>query len=826
MPSVSLTTSLRARAFAVTVSLGLAVSCGLPHYSFEPNAELPAHCQNNHLDQNETGVDCGGPECAACGVGVSCLRDSDCSNSSCVDSACQDPSCANHKSDPGETDLDCGGSSCKPCSDGANCQVASDCVDKNCIQQTCVAATCSDKIQNGDEIATDCGGSCPGCGEGTTCVANDECASGDCHEGKCGALCQGSTAECDGDYRTQCETNLKTDPDHCGACNTPCQLDHALPSCSGGVCKIASCTPPYGDCDGNPTNGCETNLNSTAEHCGTCEVECSSTNGDASCSGGKCSITCNGDSADCDPQMPGCETETANNVNHCGSCSTVCTGASGETPFCTDGVCGATTCPANRGNCNGDAGDSCEADLLTNPDHCGACGNKCLVEHGTPGCVKGKCVVLGCDSHYGNCDTDAADGGYATGCETNTDASQNNCGACGTRCTIDNSSSECVAGNCQVKTCNSGYLDCDDNPSDCEVNALTDSLHCGGCDVDCTKLFANASGECVAGSCRVKSCNTNFDSCDNDPTTCEVDLRSDAAHCGDCMTACKTTNTSAVACKAGVCAPTCTDGFGHCADPSLGCLDRLDTPQNCGACGTNCSGDSAFCVNGKCGGVVLVNATAKGSSSSGTLTIAHTLASAKNQGRLLLVAVASLASTAAKAQPKSIVYGANKTPLHALESATPYGTPQSFTNLYYLLDSELPDPGNQTLTIDNSGAGETVRTGANVIEFVHVDQTMPLSSNKFSGLRCVSNYAQPVSIAVSGSYLFDIEAGEWWTTDPGKGPAGLTQTMNLVENNAQLRAVGGYRGPLAATASISTGFGSSDNCNSSSHYVAIVRPGN
>jgi hypothetical protein len=225
--------------------------------------------------------------------------------------------------------------------------------------------------------------------------------------------------------------------------------------------------------------------------------------------------------------------------------------------------------------------------------------------------------------------------------------------------------------------------------------------------------------------------------------------------------------------------------------------------------------------------VVLVNATSKGSISSGTLTIAHTLASAKNQGRLLLVAVAWQASTPARAQPKSIVYGGtNKTPLHPLDSATPSGTPASFTNFYYLLDSELPDPGNQTLTIDNTGAGETVRTAANVIEFVHVDQVMPLSGSKFTGLRCLSNYAQTVSIAVSGSYLVDVEAGEWWTTDPGKGPTGLTQTMNLTENSAQLRAVAGYRGPLAATASISTGYASADNCNSSSHYVATVRPGN
>jgi hypothetical protein len=73
-------------------------------------------CTDGIQNGNETGVDCGGPDCPAC------------------------PTCFDGIQNGTETGVDCGGLICPPC------------------------ATCTDGIQNGNETGVDCGGSdCPAC---------------------------------------------------------------------------------------------------------------------------------------------------------------------------------------------------------------------------------------------------------------------------------------------------------------------------------------------------------------------------------------------------------------------------------------------------------------------------------------------------------------------------------------------------------------------------------------------------------------------------------------------------------------------------------------
>jgi hypothetical protein len=44
--------------------------------------------------------------------------------------------------------------------------------------------------------------------------------------------------------------------------------------CANGVCNVASgCQAKFGDCDGNPSNGCETPL-TDANNCGGCSLAC------------------------------------------------------------------------------------------------------------------------------------------------------------------------------------------------------------------------------------------------------------------------------------------------------------------------------------------------------------------------------------------------------------------------------------------------------------------------------------------------------------------------------------------------------------------------
>ncbi len=58
----------------------------------------------------------------------------------------------------------------------------------------------------------------------------------------------------------------------CGrpGCN-PCGLPHAKANCNAAsVCGIAECAPPFGDCDRDPTNGCEVNTYESLQYCGGC----------------------------------------------------------------------------------------------------------------------------------------------------------------------------------------------------------------------------------------------------------------------------------------------------------------------------------------------------------------------------------------------------------------------------------------------------------------------------------------------------------------------------------------------------------------------------
>ena len=70
-----------------------------------------------------------------------------------------------------------------------------------------------------------------------------------------------------------------------GGCGADCALDNATAECVDGVCAIKGCDNKFDDCDKIASNGCETNLNTTLDHCGSCGHACNSMN---SCKGGKC----------------------------------------------------------------------------------------------------------------------------------------------------------------------------------------------------------------------------------------------------------------------------------------------------------------------------------------------------------------------------------------------------------------------------------------------------------------------------------------------------------------------------------------------------------
>jgi hypothetical protein len=122
-----------------------------------------------------------------------------------------------------------------------------------------------------------------------TDLASDNGNCGSCLN-KCanGTQCSHSTCVC---TLTTCGTqcvDIQTDVNHCGGCNTPCPTPapNETALCTSGQCS-QQCVAPFADCDGNPSNGCEANLQSSSTNCAVCGRTC---NGGA-CSSGTCPVT-------------------------------------------------------------------------------------------------------------------------------------------------------------------------------------------------------------------------------------------------------------------------------------------------------------------------------------------------------------------------------------------------------------------------------------------------------------------------------------------------------------------------------------------------------
>jgi hypothetical protein len=107
-------------------------------------------CNDGIQNGDETGIDCGGPDCDPCSV---------------------PPTCTDGIQNGNETGVDCGGSDCDPCSVPPTCddgaqngnETGIDCGGPDCD----ACETCEDGIQNGDETGIDCGGpDCVACNDG------------------------------------------------------------------------------------------------------------------------------------------------------------------------------------------------------------------------------------------------------------------------------------------------------------------------------------------------------------------------------------------------------------------------------------------------------------------------------------------------------------------------------------------------------------------------------------------------------------------------------------------------------------------------------------
>lgn len=422
---------------------------------------------------------------------------------------------------------------------------------------------CGGACTNTQTSAMNCGRCGAVCGNaGTTAVS--------CANGRCTLTCAAGRADCDNDPANGCEVNLNADPLHCGTCPNACPSGpNSTASCVMGACRL-TCADFFGNCDDNPANGCEVDIRSTTDHCGMCGNRCAFANAGASCTNGICLPgncmlgfgNCDGDGSN------GCEANLRTDGANCGTCGTACmAGFSCNVGACQNG------CNGGLFPCSG----SC-VDRTSDARHCGMCGNACPARaNAQPTCNASACS-FSCNMNFGNCDNMAANG-----CESDLRADENNCGVCGNSCPAPaNSTRLCSAGACSF-TCSNGFGNCDGNLANgCESSLATSNTHCGRCGNAC-----GGGQSCTNGTC----------ACPPGETFCMalnrcVNLGTDNNNCGACGVVCG----AGTRCSNGTCVANCPAGQMLCG---ASCVTLSSDRNNCGMCGNQCAA-GRVCTGGAC----------------------------------------------------------------------------------------------------------------------------------------------------------------------------------------------------------------------------------
>jgi hypothetical protein len=327
--------------------------------------------------------------------------------------------------------------------------------------------------------------------------------------------CPAPFATCGSAAAIHCGTNLLNDAENCGVCGNVCEPPgpNTIPRCINGKCSFDCAIRPtwcaphiFKDCNGIAEDGCEVEVGSSAESCGTCGKPCPGDecfNGVCGCPAGK--IFCR----QCydDPCI-----DPTNDDRHCGDCLTQCpdTKDNGCSPMppnthygCANSACGALKCMPFTADCNQDMlklgcnSDGCETDLAQlDPKNCGGCGNVCQADEECRNdpddgiqCFK-KCENSGRTRCGEKCFDLLSD--------------PKNCGACNLECpSFGNAKANCRKGIC-VTECPDGFGDCNGNPLDgCETRLDNNPLQCGACGVACNVA---AGQPCIEGKCLTVEC--------------------------------------------------------------------------------------------------------------------------------------------------------------------------------------------------------------------------------------------------------------------------------------------------------------------------------
>jgi hypothetical protein len=427
--------------------------------------------------------------------------------------------------------------------------------------------------------------------------------------------------------------NKQTDPLHCGSCS-PCNIPHAIPSCTNGVCGILACAPDFHDIDGNLANGCEYQCHATGPE------------------------ICDGLDNNCNGQIDE-GFDKQNDPNNCGPSCTRC-GFPHASALCTSGTCALGACDPGYVNLDGQAANGCEYqctftsateicngvddncngqvdegfNLQTDANNCGSCNHVCQFNHAAATCVNGGCVMGACNPGFVNLNGMTSDGCEYQCTVTNggveiCDGLDNNCNGqvdesdarIGQACNPALSDpSRWNVGTCRAGTfaCTNGNLVCnnyvgpvpeicDNRDNDCDgvidngFNLTTDPNHCGSCTHVCANDFTVGSPHavpgCAGGTCTISACDVGF-------------YNNDGAFANGCEYACNGTPGTPEVCD-GV--DNDCDGQTDGADSHLGCTSSAQCPQ--AALGETC-------VANRCSATITTSCTTSAQCPAGETCIA------------------------------------------------------------------------------------------------------------------------------------------------------------------------------------------------------------
>ena len=505
----------------------------------------------------------------------------------------------------------------------ASCTTASDCEAEGAI---CFDGYCVYGDDIGFDVETgphpdDCSAGEILCGDRCIDPDNDidHCGScdNDCHYAPDGAVsyCDEGTCswECVEEGYGACSSecfNFQNDVNHCGACYAECEVEYGEVICDEGVCAVDTCHDERTDCS-DATDDDElvcADLESDPRHCGDCGVDCSDedvqeipNNAVATCSEGGCGWECDDGYWDCAGE---CVSETDNfdvcdgecidldrTHAYCGDCDTSCS----PVQVCSSGTC-ADDCPTGETACSG----AC-IDTQTDVEHCGGCDAACdeNPENSSPICVSGGCSFE-CNTGYFECGGDCLDENIYALCNgacVNIQTDVEHCGDCGDPCEDfpADASPQCIGGSCDWE-CNTGFTECADQcfSSDDFVDNID---HCGSCGTQCTDSPDNADPTCDGTSCSF-TCRSGFHECE-DQCFASFDT---VEHCGSCGNDCDDyPDNSSPYCDGNSCQWECDSGFTECEDQ---CFAAFDTVEHCGSCGYDCDdypeNSSPVCDGGSC----------------------------------------------------------------------------------------------------------------------------------------------------------------------------------------------------------------------------------